>query len=637
MSDVTVAQFAEVLKVPVDRLLVQLESAGIQVEGPQALISDEAKLELLTHLRRAHGGSEPSETAGAAAPRKITLARKSQSELQAGEHAGPRAHRQRRSASQEDVHQARRARRAEQAARRTSPTSKRKEVRRPPRPPSASARKPRARKASASRRRTAAASKTKRTKKKQAEEQRRAQEEARAKQEGEAQRRAAAEAAVAAGAAGHVAHGHAPCAYTSRGRGPRARPIRTPRRATAARNCTSPAAPARATRKRSASRSAPAPAASSRRAQHGFEMPTAPMKREVTIGETITVAGNRAEDGREGHRSHQDHDEHGRDGDDQPAHRPGHGDARRRGNGPRRQAAEGRPDRGGPAGRVRARRPKTPRPPVVTVMGHVDHGKTSLLDYIRRAKVAAGEAGGITQHIGAYHVETPKGMVTFLDTPGHAAFTAMRARGAKATDVVVLVVAADDGVMPQTIEADPACARRRACRSSWPSTRSTSPMPIRIACAPSCRSTKSSPKSGAAPNMFVQVSAKTGQGIDQLLEAILLQAEVLELKAPRDGLATGIVIESSHRERPRRRRHGAREAGHAEARRSRSSRATSSAACAPCSTRPARPVRKRRAVDAGAWCWACRARRTRATNSSRSRASARRAKSRCIARASSAT
>src|SRR5690242_4185497 len=494
MAEVTVSQFAEVLKVPVDRLLAQLDQAGIKVSGPDARITDDAKLELLTHLRRAHG----SEDAGSdGAPRKITLKRKTQSELKLASNQG-RARtvsvevRRTRNYIKRDVlqEQARaqqdeidhRRREAEEAARAETERAENE-------------RRERERLEAENRRRV-----------EEEESRRRAQEEARRvaeqrSRDDEVRRRAEREE--------HERR----TSERDRERTTGAAPVVARERPAVA----APAAPAtddKHTRygrqelhvatdvssrykKKRRTRARPMPSASD--GKHGFEMPTAPVVREVGIGETVTVAElaqKMAVKATEVIKVlmnmgvmatiNQPIDQ---DTAVLVVEEMGHTPKVLKEN----QIEED----------LQGTEPQAtdlePRPPVVTVMGHVDHGKTSLLDYIRRTKVAAGEAGGITQHIGAYHVETPKGVVTFLDTPGHAAFTAMRARGAKVTDIVVLVVAADDGVVPEEFGGD-------------------SPV--------------------------VPVSAKTGAGVDDLLEQLLLQAEVLELKAPVDAPAKGVVIEA---------------------------------------------------------------------------------------------
>jgi translation initiation factor IF-2 len=510
MPDVTVAQFAEVLKVPVERLLAQLDQAGISVAGADDTISDEAKMELLTHLRRSHGHGGDT----AAAPRKITLKRKSQSELKLASAQGRartvnvEVRRQRtyikRDVLEEKARQQQeeldRKREAEEQARRDSERAEQE-------------RRDRERQEADTRKRA-----TEDEARRVAAEEAQRQNEAREREEAAKKKREqeAPKPARPREEEGHTRYGrtelHVAGDVSARYK----------------------------KKKRLRSRTTPVAA----EARHAFEMPTAPVKHEVAIGETTTVAELAQKMAVKANEVikvmmnmgvmatiNQPIDQ---DTAVLVVEEMGHTVRV-----VRESTVESELQ-----GEVAEPGELEPRPPVVTVMGHVDHGKTSLLDYIRRTKVAAGEAGGITQHIGAYHVETPKGVITFLDTPGHAAFTAMRARGAQVTDIVVLVVAADDGVMPQTIEA---IQHARAAE-----------VPIVVAINKIDKSDADQeriksdlakqqvmPEEWGGENLFAYVSAKTGQGIDQLLDTLLLQADVLELKAPKHGMAAGVVLESS--------------------------------------------------------------------------------------------
>jgi translation initiation factor IF-2 len=530
---------------PEDKLLAQLAEAGMQFDGPDQVISNREKTKLLDFLRRNHG---KQSAAAAAAPRQITLKRRKVSEITV---AGGRG------SSAKTVNVEVRARRT-YVKRAAVPAdevvdSEREEALRKLKESQEQHERELAELAEQDRRRR---------------EEQQKLEAAEAERKRAAEERARAEAVAAAALTGGDGAASAEATPAPARRHEAPKPPRDGKdaghKAKRARgshrmrddedespvrysggelHLTDAERARRSTRKRAK----PKVDLSDITGQHGFSRPVAPQMREIPIGETIVVsdlAQKMAVKGSEVVKAlfkmgtmvtiNQtiDHDTAALVVEEL-GHKPVDAEEK---------TAE--TELAAHVGTQVAEGEKAPRPPVVTIMGHVDHGKTSLLDYIRRTKVASGEAGGITQHIGAYHVETPKGVITFLDTPGHAAFTSMRARGAQSTDIVVLVVAADDGVMPQTVE-----AIQHARAAKVPLIVAINKMDKPEAKPDNVRQGLAQheviPEDWGGDTQFVPVSARTGDGVDALLEAISLQAEVMELKAVPDGRASGVVIESS--------------------------------------------------------------------------------------------
>ncbi|HEX5353975.1 MAG TPA: translation initiation factor IF-2 [Rhodanobacteraceae bacterium] len=545
MSEVTIKQLAGLVGIPEDKLLTQLAEAGMRFDSIDQVINKQEKGKLLDFLRTHHG---KQTTAAAAAPRQITLKRRKVSEITV---AGGRG------ASAKTVNVEVRARRT-YVKRGTVATggvvdSEREEALRKLQESQAQHERELAELAEQDRRR-------------KEEQQRIEAAEAERKQAAEERARVEAEAAVAqapgqTAAATEVAstpaRRHEAPKSTRDGKDATSHKAKRSRGSHRMRDDEEGAArytggelhltDAERARRSTRKRARPKADLSAITGQHGFSKPLAPMMREIPIGETVVVADLAQKMAVKGSEVVKalfkmgtmvtinqtiDHDTAAL-----VVEELGHKAV---------DAAERTAETELAAHVVTdaAEGDKAQRPPVVTIMGHVDHGKTSLLDYIRTTKVASGEAGGITQHIGAYHVETPKGVITFLDTPGHAAFTSMRARGAQSTDIVVLVVAADDGVMPQTVE-----AIQHARAAKVPLIVAVNKMDKPEANPDNVRQGLAQheviPEDWGGDTQFVPVSAKTGMGVDALLDAINVQAEVMELKAAPEGRASGVVIESS--------------------------------------------------------------------------------------------
>lgn len=516
MSKVTVTQLADVVGTPVERLLEQMKEAGIEVSGVDQAISDDEKMKLLDFLRRSHGKTGAEEGG-----RKITLKRKSVSELKLGGSAG----------RSKTVHVEVRKKR----------TYVKRAAAQPQAPVVSEAPKPISKTAELAKQVEAETNALRQASIAGQEEKRKAEEAARLKVE--EKNRLEEEARGKTEEAAAKPQPAAPAAEKPKPKPPRRKKAAPGQPTRYGRRELHVDAGTGGRRKKKPIRRRPVVDAPTR---HGFEKPIAPVVREVDLGESISVgdlAQQLAVKASEVIKTlmgmgvmatiNQVLDQ---DTATLIAEEMGH----------KIKIREGK-DIDAELTRIvteQDEREQLPRAPVVTIMGHVDHGKTSLLDYIRRTRVASGEAGGITQHIGAYSVNTDHGRITFLDTPGHAAFTSMRARGAQLTDIVVLVVAADDGVMPQTEE-----AVQHAKAAGVPLVVAVNKIDKENADPERVRSGLSKleviPEDWGGENIFINVSAQTGEGIDALLDAILLQSEVLELKAPETGLASGTVVESS--------------------------------------------------------------------------------------------